>query len=194
MIERLFLVLNTRFTSLNSACISFTLNQVHSLVRIYHRAMLVHLWASILRGDGPLSSHVVSISPVTSRTILFYLSKGTSLLTIPDNRLYWRPLLWKKAITTQLWNMKVLFFLWHSIKSLDQEDRIMKCNTSRVMKHNPIRQGAISPTHERPRSFPPLHYLDIPLPPRSMCPSLFLVLSTSLRKSRDEISFKGGGL
>jgi hypothetical protein len=93
IIESLFLLLNTRLTSLNSACISFTLNQVHSLVRIYHQAMLVHLRASILHGDGPLSSHVVSISPVTSRTILFYLSQGTSFLTTPDNHFYWRPLL-----------------------------------------------------------------------------------------------------
>jgi hypothetical protein len=93
MIESLFLMLNTRLTSLNSACISFTSNQVHSLVRIYHRVMLVHIRASILRGDSPLSSHVVSISPVTSRTIMFYLSKGMPLLTTPDNRFYWRPLL-----------------------------------------------------------------------------------------------------
>jgi hypothetical protein len=52
-------VLSCCLTPLNSACISFTLNQVHSLVRIYHQAMLVHLRASILRGDGPLLSHVV---------------------------------------------------------------------------------------------------------------------------------------
>jgi hypothetical protein len=47
--------------------------------------------------------------------------------------------------------------------------------------------------HERLRSFPPSNYLNILLSPRSMCPSSFLVLPTSLRKSRDEISFKGGG-
>jgi hypothetical protein len=46
--------------------------------------------------------------------------------------------------------------------------------------------------HERPRSFPPLNYLDILLPPRSMCPLSFLVLPTSLCKSREEISFRGG--
>jgi hypothetical protein len=119
MIKSFFLVLNTRLTSLNSACISFTSNQVHSLLRIYHRAMLVHLRASILHSDGPLLSHVVSISPVTSKTILFYLSKGMSLLITPNIHFYWRLLLLKKAITAQLWNLKVLFFLWHSIKSLD---------------------------------------------------------------------------
>jgi hypothetical protein len=48
--------------------------------------------------------------------------------------------------------------------------------------------------HERPRSFSPSNYLDILLSPRSMCPSMFLVLPTSFHKSRDEISFKGGGL
>jgi hypothetical protein len=142
-------VLRPCLTPPNSACISLTLNQVHSLVHIYHRAMLVHLWASILHGDGPLLSHVVSISPVTSRTILFYLSKGTSLLTTPDNHFYWRPLLWENTITTQLWNPKVLFFLGHSIKSLDQEDRIIKCNTRRITKHHLIWQGAMLYTHER---------------------------------------------
>jgi hypothetical protein len=71
------LVVSSRcLTPFNSACISFTSSQVHSLVRIYHRAMWVHLRVSILRGDGPLLSHVISISPMTSRTILFYLSIG----------------------------------------------------------------------------------------------------------------------
>jgi hypothetical protein len=63
------------FTFLSSVCTSLTSNQVCSLVHIYHRAMLVHLQASTLHGVSPPSSHVISISPVTSRTILFYLSK-----------------------------------------------------------------------------------------------------------------------
>jgi hypothetical protein len=48
-------------------------------------------------------------------------------------------------------------------------------------------------SHNRPRSFSPSNYLDILLSPRSMYPSSFLVLPTSLHKSRDEISFKGEG-
>jgi hypothetical protein len=47
---------------------------------------------------------------------------------------------------------------------------------------------------ERPRSFPPSNCPDIFLSPWSMHPSLVFVLATSLRKSRDDISFKGVGL
>jgi hypothetical protein len=39
MIESLFLMLSTHFTSHNSSCISFPPNQVCSLVRAYHRAI-----------------------------------------------------------------------------------------------------------------------------------------------------------
>jgi hypothetical protein len=47
--------------------------------------------------------------------------------------------------------------------------------------------------YERPRSFPPSNYLNILLSPRPMWHSSFLVLPTSFHKSRDEISFRGGG-
>jgi hypothetical protein len=125
-------------TFLSSICTSLTSNQVCSLVHIFHQAMLVHLQASTLHGVSPPSSHVVSISPMTSRTILFNLSKWTSLLTTPDNRFYWKPLLWEKTITAQLWNLKVLIFLWHSIKSLDQEDCEVKGHTSSVVRNHHI--------------------------------------------------------
>jgi hypothetical protein len=125
-------------TFLSSICTSLTSNQVCFLVHIYRRAMLVHLQANTLHGVSPPMSHVISISPLTSRTILFYLSKWTSLLTTPNNRFYWRPLLWERTITTQLWNLKVLFFLWHSIKSLDQEDCEVKSHTSSVMRNHHI--------------------------------------------------------
>jgi hypothetical protein len=39
MIRSLSSLFKSLFDPLNSACISFTLNQVHSLVRIYHRAI-----------------------------------------------------------------------------------------------------------------------------------------------------------
>jgi hypothetical protein len=44
---------------------------------------------------------------------------------------------------------KVLFHSEHPIELMDQEDRIMEHNTMRVMKHNPILQGAMSPMHGR---------------------------------------------
>jgi hypothetical protein len=69
--------------SLNSASISFTSNQVCSLVRIYHRALLVHLRASTLHGVGPPSSHVVLISHVTLCIHLNLLSKRISSLITP---------------------------------------------------------------------------------------------------------------
>jgi hypothetical protein len=53
----------------------------------------------------------------------------------------------RKSIALEL--EKVLFHFEHLLESLDQEDRVMKPKISRVMKHNPIRQGAMSPTHER---------------------------------------------
>jgi hypothetical protein len=75
-------VSNPCLTFLISTCISFTPNQVYPLVHIYHRAILwwfhKHLpfalvelvyhwfWATTLHGVGPLSSHVVMISPVSS--------------------------------------------------------------------------------------------------------------------------------
>ncbi len=37
----------------------------------------------------------------------------------------------------------------HPLELLDQEDRVMKHTTSRVMKHNPILQVVMSSTHER---------------------------------------------
>jgi hypothetical protein len=53
------------------------LNQVCSLVWIYHQALLVLLWASTLHGDGLSIKPCRLISHVTSRTILFELSKET---------------------------------------------------------------------------------------------------------------------
>jgi hypothetical protein len=40
---------------------------------------------------------------------------------------------------------KVLFPFEHPLELLDPEDRAKKRNTSRVMKHNPILQGALPP-------------------------------------------------
>jgi hypothetical protein len=49
-----------------------------------------------------------------------------------------------------LWNLRMFFpILSIRLELLDQEDWVMKPKTSRVKKHNPTRQGAMSPTHER---------------------------------------------
>jgi hypothetical protein len=44
---------------------------------------------------------------------------------------------------------KVLFHFEYPIKLMDQEDRVMEHNPRRVMKHNPILQGAMSLMHGR---------------------------------------------
>jgi hypothetical protein len=80
---------------------------------------------------------------------------------------------------------------------MDQQDRIMKHNTSRVVKHNLILQGAM---HGRKSGMDDREVLllstvpipDILLATQSMHLSSFLVLPPS--KSQDEISFRGGGL
>jgi hypothetical protein len=53
----------------------------------------------------------------------------------------------RKSLTLEL--EKVLFHSEHPLESLDQEDRVMKPKTSRVMNHNLILRGAMSLMHER---------------------------------------------
>jgi hypothetical protein len=74
----------------------------------------------------------------------------------------------------------------------------MKRNTSRVVSHNPILQGAISympgkkcgKDDQEDLLLSTIPILDILLPTRSMHLSSFLMPPPS--KSQDEISFKGG--
>jgi hypothetical protein len=48
------------------------------------------------------------------------------------------------------WNLRKFLLLSElPLELLNQEDRVMKHATTRVMKHNPIEQGPMSPTHER---------------------------------------------
>jgi hypothetical protein len=169
-------------------------------------------WASTLHGVGPPSRHVMLISHVTSRTILFELSKETSFsiaitvtshvpscilpsalmalvnhqdrsntqdsivhfctisvwsqsrLRVPirsycPREYHLRSHLWSipfgssypnRECCPQHWNLRKFFFLSeHPLELLDQENRVRKHNTSKVMKHNPILQDAMSPTHGR---------------------------------------------
>jgi hypothetical protein len=74
----------------------------------------------------------------------------------------------------------------------------MKRTTTRVMKHNLILQGEMSPTHRskscmRDQKVSPINCPKILGFPRSMCPSPFSCAPPSSRKSQDEISFRGGG-
>jgi hypothetical protein len=91
---------------------------------------------------------------------------------------------------------KVLFHSEHQIE-LDQEDGVMKRNTSRVMKYNPILQGAMSPTHRRKSCMRDWEVFLIPIIPISSflrCQCIFhRFLCPFLCKSRDEIFLKGEG-
>jgi hypothetical protein len=73
--------------SQRSVVIGSHLSRSHIIVVLHvpsynHFALLVHMyhwfWASILHGVSPVLSHVILISHVTSRTILFYLSEWMS--------------------------------------------------------------------------------------------------------------------
>jgi hypothetical protein len=88
-----------------------------------------HVQASTLHGVGPLSSHDVMISPMSSCICPVRLSKRMS--------------------SSMLEFEKVLFHSEYPIKLMGQEDRVMEHNTRRVMKHNLILQGAMSLMHGR---------------------------------------------
>jgi hypothetical protein len=81
---------------------------------------------------------------------------------------------------------------------MDQEDRVMKRDTSRFVKHNPIRQGAMSSIHGKKSGvddredpfFSTVLIPDILLATRSVHRSSLLVPPSS--KSRNEIFLRGG--
>jgi hypothetical protein len=117
-------------TFLNSAFTSFTPNQVHSLVCIYHRAIswrfhkrlpfaLVELvyrwfWASTLHGVSSLSSHVVMISLAPSCIYHVWLSKRMSSSIAPRINSVWKFLSrWVMLSLTSEFK-KVHFLFWAS--------------------------------------------------------------------------------
>jgi hypothetical protein len=187
---------------------------VYPLVRIYHRVtswqfcnclpfallelMYRWLWASILHGIGLLLSHVIMISPCLYVSIMFYHPREYHL------RSHWWSIQFGSSYPNRggcprhLSLRKFLFLSEHPFKWLDQEDWVMKHNTSRVMKHNPILQGTMSPTHGRKSGMGDREVFLL-----SSVPLSFLIrgqcvfhrfLCPLLRKSLDEISSKGGGL
>jgi hypothetical protein len=148
-------------TFLNNACTSFTPNQVCPLFRIYHWTIswrfCKHLtfalvefvyrwfWASTIHGAGPLSSHVIMISLVPSCICPVWLSKRMSYLIASRIDLVWKFLpRWMMSSSTLEFE-KVLFHSEHPIELMDQKDRVMEHNIRRVLKHNPILWGAMSP-------------------------------------------------
>jgi hypothetical protein len=135
---------------------------------------------STLHSVGPPSHHVSMISPATSciHPVLSSKRISSSIALMIDS----------------VWNLRKPFVHFeHPLELLDEEDRVMKCNTSRVMKHNPIRQGAMSPTHGRKSGMD-----DREVPLLSTIPISFLLpsqcifhhfLCPLLCKSWDEIFF-----
>jgi hypothetical protein len=100
------------------------------------------------------------------------------------------------------WKLSAL--AWNLIKVFSIQSIRWSCKKKKrigwLMQRDRSRQSALSPTrrrkrlHERPRRSPPFGCPNILLSPQSMCPSSFLMLPTSLCKSRNEISLKGRGL
>jgi hypothetical protein len=196
---------------LNSACISFTLNQVYSLVRVYHRA--ISCWFHkclpfcLISACVPL---IASKYPTWCRSTFepchidlardfkyhyVYLSKWTSFPIAPDNCFSSRPLRWERTITTRHWNLKVLFFPGHSIKSLDPKDRGLKSHINSAVRNRHIPQIEMDLSLKREVAgetgkIPLFNCLDIPFSLFNI-EAFFIVCSCSLsfHKSRDEISF-----
>jgi hypothetical protein len=165
MIESLFLMLNTRLTSLNSAYISFPPNQVCSLVHAYHRA--IPWWFCNLLPFYSIGAHVSLISREYStwrrstlkpcghdlNCVLVY----PSCPNVPEKIIFERANVRFSLEVLAPWRMspltlgyeKVHFLSEISLELLNQEDQMMKCNRSRVMRHHLRWQGALSSTHGR---------------------------------------------
>jgi hypothetical protein len=85
---------------------------------------------------------------------------------------------------------------WAFDQVMEQEDRVMKHNTSRIMKYHSILQGETSPMHRRKSCMSNWEVLLLSTVSISSVQYILhrFLCSPSLRKSRDDISFKVGGL
>jgi hypothetical protein len=162
MIKSLFLVLNTRLTS---ACISFPPNQVCSLVHVYHWA--IPWWFCNLLPFYSIGARVSLISREYSTwhrsTLkpcghdLNHALVYPSCPNVLEKITFERANVWFSMEVLAPWRMstltlgyeKVCFLFQLSLELLNQEDQMMKCNTSRVARHHLMRQGALSSTHRR---------------------------------------------
>jgi hypothetical protein len=77
------------------------------------------------------------------------LSWRISSLIVPMIDSVWKFLSYWGMLSLTLEFGKVPLHFEHPLQLLDQEDWVMKCNTSIVKKHTLILQGAMSPTHGR---------------------------------------------
>jgi hypothetical protein len=132
------------------------------------------------------------ISPATSCIHHVLSSKRISSSIAPMINPIWNL---RKSLTLEF--EKILFHFKHPLELLDQEYRVMKRNMSRVMKHNLILQGAMSHTHGRKSGMDDqevllLSIVLISFLLHSQC-IFHRLLCPLLRKSWDEISFRGGG-
>jgi hypothetical protein len=155
---------NPCLTFLSSSCTSSTLNPVYSLIHVYHQA--IPWWFCNLLPLYSIGARVSLISREYStwrrstlkpcghdlNRVLVY----PSCPNVPEKIIFDAPMSIQlgspypmEDVALTLRYEKVYFFSKLSLELLDQEDWIMKCNTSRVMKHNSIQQGAMSPTHKR---------------------------------------------
>jgi hypothetical protein len=162
---------------------------------------LAYHWfrVSTLHGVGPLLSHVVMISLVPSCICHIQVSKGMTSSTVPKINSIWKFLpQWRmSSLTLELENVISHFeYLTRvagprrlSIEAQNKQSQEAQSDSTRCH----VAHARKKKLYERPRSFPPSNYLNILLSPRPMWHSSFLVLPTSFHKSRDEISFKGGG-
>jgi hypothetical protein len=165
VIESLFLLLNTRSTSLNSAYISFPPNQVCSLVHVYHRA--IPWWFCNLLPLYSIGARVSLISreystwcQSTLKPCGHDLNRALvypSCPNVPEKISFERANVrfsldvlspWRMSPLTLEYEM-VRFLSELSLELLNQEDQMMKCNTSRVARHHLRWQGALSSMHGR---------------------------------------------
>jgi hypothetical protein len=158
-------VSNSFLTFLNSTCLPFTPNQVHSLVRIQHQA--ISCWFYTFTQFPCWSSCIVDFEEVPYMVSVHFqaiLSWSHSCLQLSvlfgyPRECHLRPC--QRSIPfgsfylnggcrPWLWNLRMFFpILSIQLESLDQEDWVMKPKTSRFMKHNPTQQGTMLPMQER---------------------------------------------
>jgi hypothetical protein len=182
---------------LNNTCISFTPNQVHSLVRV--PCWAISWWVHQRPPVCPISAHVPLISNTIHLKAMSFWSHTWLRVSIQsyhprEDHLKFLP--WWRMSSLTLEHENVLFHSKYPLELLDH-DRVMKLNTSRVTKHHPVLQVAMSPTHGRKS-----YMCDRKVFLLSTVPLFFLLcgqcvfhrfLFTHRRKSQYEISFKGEG-
>jgi hypothetical protein len=147
-------IIHSQPSVLLGSCLSSShITVVSRVLSCNHSTLIVLLYRQILpnthHGGCSLSSHVILISHVPSCIHPDLLSKKISSLITPMIGSIWKFLPWWRMSSLTLGFERVLFHSEHLLELLDQEDWVIKRDTSRVMKHNPILQGDMSPTHRR---------------------------------------------